>query len=501
MKLSNIYKYIIRFLFLLISLTYFTVWYFDRFLIGDYTDGYTIIINNLVEDWSRFYPFINVNLITIDTYLAIFVFIFLTILYSTNFYNYTNDLSISINKNLFDEFLPIYLIWTASYLSFLQIFRFTAVSRAYLIIFTFLVPVFLVIFRNSESISSILGRNPTKENYIVFGVEDNSIFSELRIIKFRKKLNNYKNFNFNDSGFIKSEIEKISKENKLNLIVINMLDEIMLSKELERYLLNLNKKLLIIAEAGFKFHSKVIFRSRRIGNKSVIYINNDIQYGSKYILKRFLDILLTILLSPILILIVAISSIYILLNNGGPVFIKQIRVGLHGSEFAMFKLRTMKAESHEERELLKDLNEQSGPLFKINDDPRLINGAKFLRRYSIDEIPQFLNIIKGDMSIVGPRPLFPEDNKHYDENYIRRLNVLPGLTGLLQINERNTSDFDIWYKYDMEYLENWSILLDLKIILKTPLSLIKSKTLGEVKVGRVGIEPTTLSLKGSCSAD
>ena len=192
MRLSNIYKYIIRFLFLLASLTYFTIWYFDTFLIGDYKDGYIIILDNLVEDWSRFYSFINIDFIKIDTYLALFVFIFLIVLYSTNFYNYTNDLSISVNKNLFDEFLPIYLIWTASYLSFLQIFRFTAVSRAYLIVFTFLVPIFLVIFRNSESISTLLGRNPSKENYIVFGVDDNSIFNELRILKFRTKLKEYK---------------------------------------------------------------------------------------------------------------------------------------------------------------------------------------------------------------------------------------------------------------------------------------------------------------------
>ena len=479
MRLSNIYKYIIRFLFLLASLTYFTIWYFDTFLIGDYNDGYTIIIDNLVEDWSRFYSFINIDFITIDTYLALFVFTFLIVLYSTNFYNYTNDLSISVNKNLFDEFLPIYLIWTASYLSFLQIFRFTAVSRAYLIVFTFLVPIFLVIFRNSESISTLLGRNPSKENYIVFGVDDNSIFNELRILKFRTKLKEYKDINLGNPESIKSEIDKINKKNKVNLIVINALSEKILSKELERYLLNLNKKLLIISEAGFKFNSKVIFRSRRIANKSVIYINNDIQYGSKYILKRFLDITLTILLFPILILVIIFSSIFILFSAGGPVFIKQTRVGLHGSEFSMFKLRTMKTEAHEERELLSDLNEQSGPLFKIQDDPRLINGAKFLRKYSIDEIPQFLNILKGDMSLVGPRPLFPEDNEYYDEHYIRRLNVLPGLTGLLQINERNTSDFDIWYKYDIEYLENWSILLDLKIIFRTPFSLIKSKTLGK----------------------
>ena len=83
------------------------------------------------------------------------------------------------------------------------------------------------------------------------------------------------------------------------------------------------------------------------------------------------------------------------------------------------------------------------------------------------------------MSIVGPRPLFPEDNKYFDENYMRRLNVLPGITGLLQINERNTSDFETWFKYDLEYIENWNLILDLKIILKTPLSLFKSKVSGK----------------------
>ena len=117
--------------------------------------------------------------------------------------------------------------------------------------------------------------------------------------------------------------------------------------------------------------------------------------------------------------------------------------------------------------------------FKIDNDPRIISGAKFLRKYSIDEIPQMLNVIKGEMSLVGPRPLFPEDNSHFDENYMRRLNVFPGITGLLQINERNTDDFEVWYKYDLEYIENWSILLDIKIILMTPFSLLSSRIKGK----------------------
>tara|TARA_B100000927_G_C16167069_1_gene349789 strand:+ start:125 stop:544 length:420 start_codon:yes stop_codon:yes gene_type:complete len=139
----------------------------------------------------------------------------------------------------------------------------------------------------------------------------------------------------------------------------------------------------------------------------------------------------------------------------------------------------MKNDSHKERADLESLNKGSGPLFKISDDPRLLTGAKLLRRFSIDELPQLLNILKGDMSLVGPRPLFEEDTQQFDQKYMRRLNVLPGLTGLLQINERNTDKFSIWYKYDMEYIDNWSLLLDLKIILKTPFSIFSSKIQGE----------------------
>ena len=139
----------------------------------------------------------------------------------------------------------------------------------------------------------------------------------------------------------------------------------------------------------------------------------------------------------------------------------------------MYKYRTMKNDSHTERDALEQLNTHSGPLFKIDDDPRLLKGAKKLRRWSLDELPQFINVLKGDMSVVGPRPLFVEDSENFNREYLRRLNVLPGITGLLQINERNTDDFDIWFKYDLQYLENWSIWLDIEIILKTPISLFK----------------------------
>jgi len=145
----------------------------------------------------------------------------------------------------------------------------------------------------------------------------------------------------------------------------------------------------------------------------------------------------------------------------------------------MYKLRTMKLDSHSKGDELSELNKNNGPLFKIDNDPRLIKGAAFIRKFSIDEIPQFLNVLKGEMSIVGPRPLFPEDNEYFAKHYIRRLNVMPGITGLLQINERNTDDFDTWYRYDIEYIDNWSITKDIEIIIKTPFSLLSSKTSGK----------------------
>ena len=138
----------------------------------------------------------------------------------------------------------------------------------------------------------------------------------------------------------------------------------------------------------------------------------------------------------------------------------------------------MNKNSHKQRESLDDLNKSDGPLFKIENDPRILKGLGFAREFSLDELLQFINVLKGEKSIVGPRPLFDDDTQLFDTNYMRRLNVLPGITGLLQINERNTSDFSIWYKYDIEYIENWSLYLDLKIILKTPLSLFTSKTKG-----------------------
>ena len=218
---------------------------------------------------------------------------------------------------------------------------------------------------------------------------------------------------------------------------------------------------------------------QKIDSKYIYYFNNDVQYGSKYILKRILDIsvslIILLLLSPILLLIFA----YIRLVDGGPSIISQSRVGLHGRKFNMYKFRTMYSNAHSERDQLENKNKKTGPLFKIQQDPRVIKKLQFLRNYSLDEFPQLINVIKGEMSLVGPRPLFEDDTNLFDKNYMRRLNVIPGMTGLLQINERDTDDFDIWYKYDIEYIENWTLYLDLKILLKTFRAVLEKSNAGK----------------------
>ena len=470
-------KQLIRFVVLQAVLTWVTIAYFDFFLIGDYKDGFTVIANNLMEDRDRFYPLLNPNLVKIDVYIAVFIFIFLIVLYSSKFYSYVNELSFSLNERLLDEFISIYLLWTSSLLIFFQLFRFTTISRLYVLGLTFIVPLILLFFRNSELMSSVLGRNPSKETVLLVNVDTSSQFREMRLLKFRKIVSEL-TFENNIEENVIEQSEKVFKTTNINLLVINLKNISELSSGFEEYILNLNKKILFISENEIMFKNNFIFRSTKFKNQHLVYLNNDIQYGTKFIAKRFLDITLTVLLSPIILLILIPTMIYLFIQDGKPLLHKQTRVGLHGKNFTMFKVRSMKKNSHDQRGNLKNLNKKKGPLYKIENDPRLIKGMNFIRSLSIDELPQFYNVLRGDMSIVGPRPLFPEDNSFYDKHYIRRLNVLPGITGLLQINERNTDEFETWFKYDLEYIENWSIYLDLKIILYTPFSLLKSKTKG-----------------------
>ncbi|HEX4998684.1 MAG TPA: sugar transferase, partial [Terriglobia bacterium] len=162
-----------------------------------------------------------------------------------------------------------------------------------------------------------------------------------------------------------------------------------------------------------------------------------------------------------------VSAILIKLTSPGPILFKQQRCGLNGRVFTMYKLRSMVDNAEQQRLELEAINEMDGPVFKSSRDPRITPVGRILRRWSIDEFPQLLNVLRGDMSIVGPRPPLPQEVARYERWQRRRLSMKPGITCLWQVSGRNEVSFQDWMKLDLRYIDNWSLLLDLKILLKT----------------------------------
>lgn len=189
-----------------------------------------------------------------------------------------------------------------------------------------------------------------------------------------------------------------------------------------------------------------------------------ILYG---LLKRSLDIIGSliglVLLSPIFLIV----SVLIKIESNGPILFMQKRVGLNGKEFNMYKFRSMVVNAEELKEKLKNKNEMSGPMFKIKDDPRITKVGKFIRKTSIDELPQLVNVLKGEMSLVGPRPSLPNEVKEFKSWMLRRLDVKPGITCYWQVMGRNKIGFEDWMKLDVKYVEERNLLLDIKLIFKT----------------------------------
>ena len=184
--------------------------------------------------------------------------------------------------------------------------------------------------------------------------------------------------------------------------------------------------------------------------------------------KRVLDVCLSMILLVVLSPVFLVAGCLIKLTSPGPVFFVQERVGLNKRRFRMYKFRTMVADADKKLSEVQHLNEVSGPVFKIKNDPRLTPIGKYLRKTSIDELPQLISVLKGEMSLVGPRPLPERDFEGFDKDWQRRrFSVRPGITCLWQVNGRSDVPFDDWMKLDMEYIDRWSLWLDVKILAKT----------------------------------
>ena len=199
-----------------------------------------------------------------------------------------------------------------------------------------------------------------------------------------------------------------------------------------------------------------------------IIVQSGVGNGWPVLLKRFLDVILSVCLLVLLAPLFLVVAAGIKLTSTGPAFYRQERVGLNKRRFWMYKFRSMVANAERLLPELELMNEVAGPVFKMKNDPRMTPIGRFLRRASIDELPQLFNVLRGDMSLVGPRPLPVRDFQGFSEDWQRRrFSIRPGLTCLWQVHGRSTTSFEKWMQLDLQYIDEWSLLLDLKILLLT----------------------------------
>ena len=275
---------------------------------------------------------------------------------------------------------------------------------------------------------------------------------------------------------------KIESLENLNSIVLNEpIDEVFFALPPKK-IPNFAEKLNYLNSLGINFHIMVNLDafSKGISNLNVKPFMDDwydlpvISFNPtdkdlfKLIIKTYLEFILCLGIISVFLPLLIIIPIIIKLGSKGPIFFTQTRVGYHGRRFKLLKFRTMGINAESKlKDLIKE-NEQSGPVFKMEDDPRITNFGKFLRKFSLDELPQLYNVIKGEMNLVGPRPPIPSEVERYKPEWHRRLNMKPGITGLWQISGRNEIiNFEDWVALDLKYIDEWNLKLDIIIIIKT----------------------------------
>jgi exopolysaccharide biosynthesis polyprenyl glycosylphosphotransferase len=270
-----------------------------------------------------------------------------------------------------------------------------------------------------------------------------------------------------------SDIEQIVKQYFIDEVYITIPSERKISAEIIQKVTKFGKTVRVVAEHFGLPYSEV--RLNYLGVFPLLVYYEKSAHGAEGGVKRFLDIFISgtvlILLLPLFVIIACLIK----LESFGPVFYISKRSGRKGIIFDFYKFRSMRENADSFKHALRDKSEVKGPIFKIREDPRLTRVGKFLRKYSIDELPQLINVLKGDMSLVGPRPFPVEESRQIEYKHIPRLNIKPGITGLAQIKGRSDLSFNHWMRWDNWYLHNWSLGLDIKILLWTIPVVLKGK--------------------------
>lgn len=268
-----------------------------------------------------------------------------------------------------------------------------------------------------------------------------------------------------------SELEKIIQKRNIDTIYITIPSERHIIESMIHTVYKYDVDIRIIPEMFDRMAT--VFDFRNDLELPCLQIVKTPLRGVNVVLKRIADVLgsliLLVTLSPLFIYL----SIRIKLDSKGDIFFKQMRIGKNGRPFHMIKFRSMRHDAEEVKVQLSEANEASGPVFKMRNDPRVTKIGFILRRYSLDELPQLWNVLKGEMSLIGPRPPLPTEVAQYTDYHWRRMDVLPGMTGLWQVSGRSDLKFEDWIDLDIYYIERWSFALEMRIVLKTIPAVIK----------------------------
>ena len=264
----------------------------------------------------------------------------------------------------------------------------------------------------------------------------------------------------------------------------NVVDEVMICLPIKEYVIQhgaitdtcIEQGVIVRVLADYFFSQLAHARVEYFEGSSILTIYTGAMDGLPLFFKRSFDICVSLLLLILCLPLFLLVALVIKLNSRGPVFFVQERLGLNKRIFPLYKFRTMVPDAEKMQKDLEELNEANGPVFKIKDDPRITREGRFLRTTSIDELPQLLNVLKGDMSLVGPRPLPVRDYEGFDQRWFnRRFSVRPGMTCIWQIDGRSDIPFEKWIQLDLRYIDTWSLALDLLILVRTIPAVLKGR--------------------------
>ncbi|MBV9626122.1 MAG: sugar transferase [Acidobacteria bacterium] len=369
------------------------------------------------------------------------------------------------------------------------LFRITMVTSTFLVIFWALSGFLLITsrlgLRSLLSQVRLHGRN--LRDIVIVGTNS-------RGVDFARKIQSKLNLGYRVLGFADQPWEGLEqfRESRYRLICTlddlphflrsNAVDEVLIALPLRSFHDVASRIATLCEEQGIILRTLPnIFDLRRsrswtedLEGDSLITHHNGILEGWPLALKRILDFSIALALLIFLLPIMLVTALLVKLTSHGPVFFVQKRVGLHKREFYVYKFRSMVADAEKKMSEIEHLNQVTGPVFKMTHDPRITPLGKFLRKTSLDELPQLLNVVKGEMSLVGPRPLPVRDYKGFSEDWQRRrFSVRPGITCLWQISGRSSIPFERWMELDLQYIDKWSLWLDLQILARTIPAVLK----------------------------